>query len=64
MQKLSIKFLLLIFSYPVSAWMFILIGFYSYIKSFAVCKPTTSTNKILRKMKIFVFIFLKRLSQP
>lgn len=49
MRVLSIKFLLLRFTYQVSAWIFILIGFYSYIKTFAVCKPTVFTEQFLKK---------------
>jgi hypothetical protein len=55
MQTLSIKFLLLRFAYQVSAGIFILIGFYSYIKTFAICKPTVFTEQFLKKVKIFAF---------
>lgn len=49
MGTLSINFLLLRFTYQISAWVFSLIGFYSYIKTFAICKPTVFTEAILKK---------------
>lgn len=58
MRSLSIKFLLLKFTYQVSAWIFILMGFYSYIKTFAVCKAMGFTQQFLKKVTIFVFVFL------
>lgn len=58
MGTLSINFLLLRFTYQISAWVFSLIGFYSYIKTFAICKPTVFTEKFLKKAKIFLFLFL------
>ncbi len=58
MGALSIKFLLLKFTYQVSAWIFILIGFYSYIKTFAVCKAMGFTEQFLKKVKISFFVCL------
>lgn len=55
MRSLSINFLLLRFTYQISAWVFSLIGFYSYIKTFAICKPTVFTEQFLKKVKIFLF---------
>lgn len=55
MRSLSIKSLLLKFTYQVSAWIFILIGFYSYIKTFAICKPTVFTEQLLKKVEFSVF---------
>lgn len=57
MRSLIIKFLLLKFTYQISAWILVFIGFYSYIRTFAVCKPTVFRKQFLKKVKIFVFYF-------
>lgn len=58
MGALNIKFLLLKFTYQVLAWIFILIGFYSYIKTFAVCKAMVLTEQFLKKSENSRLLFL------